>query len=129
MATRSTIAQEYSDGTVRQIYCHSDGYPEWNGQILDQHYADPSKLKQLIDLGDLSSLGQSPEENSFYCRDWGEKGPYIRHFKDVLDYAINAQTEEFNYLLNKHGVWLMATERQFETFRERHGLLALQDPI
>ena len=57
MATRSTIALEFADGTVQQVYCHWDGYLDHNGKILFQHYQDPFKLRDLIDLGDLSSLG------------------------------------------------------------------------
>lgn len=57
MATRSTIALEFADGTVGQVYCHWDGYLEHNGKILQSYYTDPFKLRNLIDQGDLSSLG------------------------------------------------------------------------
>lgn len=57
MATRSTIALEFADGTVQQVYCHWDGYLSNNGQILFHFYKDPFKLRDLIDRGDLSSLG------------------------------------------------------------------------
>ena len=59
MGTRSTIALEFADGTVEQVYCHWDGYLAHNGQILFQYYSDPFKLRDLIDLGDLSSLGRN----------------------------------------------------------------------
>ena len=59
MGTRSTIALEYADGTVDQIYCHWDGYLSNNGQILLQHYMDPFKVRELMDLGDISSLGRN----------------------------------------------------------------------
>ena len=56
MGTRSTIALEFADGTVEQVYCHWDGYLDHNGAILKEHYSNPFKLRELIDLGDLSSL-------------------------------------------------------------------------
>ena len=59
MGTRSTIALEFADGTVEQVYCHWDGYLENNGAILAEHYSDPFKLRDLIDMGDMSSLGTS----------------------------------------------------------------------
>jgi len=59
MGTRSTIALEFADGTVQQVYCHWDGYLAHNGQILFQYYSDPFKLCDLIDLGDISSLGRN----------------------------------------------------------------------
>ena len=58
MATRSTIALEFADGTVEQVYCHWDGYLSHNGQILLKHYSNPFILRDLIDLGDISSLGK-----------------------------------------------------------------------
>jgi hypothetical protein len=59
MGTRSTIALEFADGTVQQVYCHWDGYLAHNGQILLKHYSDPFVLRDLIDLGDISSLGRN----------------------------------------------------------------------
>ena len=58
MATRSTIALEFADGTVEQVYCHWDGYLAHNGQILLKHYSNPFILRDLIDMGDVSSLGK-----------------------------------------------------------------------
>jgi hypothetical protein len=66
MGTRSTIALEYADGTVEQVYCHWDGYLDHNGRILAEHYTDPFKLRDLIDQGHISSLG----------REIGEQHPF-----------------------------------------------------
>lgn len=59
MATRSTIAMEFPNGTVEQVYCHFDGYLDHNGRILAEHYTDPVKIAELIVLGDLSSLKEN----------------------------------------------------------------------
>lgn len=57
MSTRSLIGMVQHDGTVKFIYCHSDGYLSWNGVRLHQHYQDVLKVQQLIDLKDISTLG------------------------------------------------------------------------
>lgn len=57
MATRSTIALEFADGTVGQVYAHWDGYLSHNGKILLENYNDPFKLQKLVDFGGVSSLG------------------------------------------------------------------------
>ena len=57
MSTRSTIAKLNPDGTVTSIYCHFDGYPDGVGATLEEHYADSTKIDQLLALGDLSILG------------------------------------------------------------------------
>ena len=123
MGTRSTIALEFADGTVEQVYCHWDGYLEHNGKILFEHYSDPFKLRDLIDQGDMSSLGPnigfahpfsphgSKEDEAlyeaakeagactFYARDRGETGASSKKFKDFEDYVANHQYEEYEYIL------------------------------
>ena len=122
MGTRSTIALEFADGTVHQVYCHWDGYLSNNGQILQKHYIDPFKLRDLIDLGDLSSLGErigtqhpfekAPEgECTFYLRDRKEQGCKAKKFKDYADYVENHQYEEYEYILRQvdgKAVWFVA---------------------
>ena len=129
MGTRSTIALEYADGTVEQVYCHWDGYLAHNGQILLKHYSNPFILRDLIDLGDVSSLKSTigtkhafshfelrAEEvaeykvltenmTTFYGRDRGEDGVSAKKFKDYEDYVANHQYEEYDYILrNDNGV-------------------------
>ena len=133
MATRSTIALEFADGTVGQVYCHWDGYLSHNGAILQEHYLDPFKLQKLIDLGDVSSLGEEigvkhPFDApglfnddvyleykakygnmcKFYMRDRGEDNVNARYFKDFADYKANHQYEEFEYILRTDGVWYVS---------------------
>jgi hypothetical protein len=122
MGTRSTIALEFADGTVQQVYCHWDGYLDNNGVILLQHWSDPFKLRELIDLGDMSSLGErigtqhpfdkAPQgECTFYLRDRKEQGCGAKKFKDFADYKANHQYEEFEYILRACGdkaVWFVA---------------------
>lgn len=110
MATRSTIAMEYLDGTVRQVYCHWDGYLNHNGYILQEHYSNPVNLNKLIELGDLSTLGKDIgvkhkfdepvlDKCKFYGRDRGETGVEPKLFSSYKDYTENLQYEEYNYIL------------------------------
>jgi len=57
MSTNSTINIQNEDGTVDSIYCHWDGYLEFNGKILQEHYTSEAKVRELISNGDLSILG------------------------------------------------------------------------
>ena len=118
MATRSTIALEFADGSVGQVYCHWDGYLSHNGKILVEHYQDPFKLQKLIDLGDLSvlhaELGEKHDFNdydevncTFYGRDRGD-GVDARYFKNFDEYKANHQYEEFEYVLRTDGNWYVS---------------------
>jgi len=104
MATRSTIALEFEDGTIKQIYAHWDGYLEGNGEILLNHYKTPTDVAALIGMGDLSSLDTTLEATTFYARDRGETGVDARQFSDIEDYNRNGDSQEYNYIM-REGVW------------------------
>jgi hypothetical protein len=99
MATRSTIALEFADGTVQQIYCHHDGYLSYNGRILQESYSDPFKLRDLIELGSISSLAPTLESVFAYGRDRGDEDTEAGRFANFQDYKVNGQWEEYNYIL------------------------------
>jgi hypothetical protein len=58
MGTRSHIGKKLQDGTIKYIYCHWDGYLGHNGVILKEYYTNEAKIDALLELGDLSSLGE-----------------------------------------------------------------------
>jgi hypothetical protein len=105
MATRSTIALEYQDGTVRQIYCHWDGYLSNNGMILNESYRDFEKVKQLIDHGDMASLDNTIEKCHFYGRYFGESDVNAKVFENFHDYVNNHVYEEYEYIFCIDGKW------------------------
>jgi len=72
MATRSMIAFDNGD-EVYAIYCHWDGYIEGVGKTLFEHYTDIQKVEELMELGDLSVLGE----------EIGEKHPFTYHGTDT----------------------------------------------
>jgi hypothetical protein len=100
MGTRSTIALEFADGTVQQVYCHWDGYLAHNGQLLLKHYSDPFKLRDLIDLGGFSSLCDSVEETKQGAYTQRGEELSIEKYKDIEDYYKNVSGEEYDYILS-----------------------------
>lgn len=116
MATRSTIALEFADGTVQQIYCHWDGYLDGVGAELQAGYMDPFKLRDLIDAGDTSTIG-----TPYSLR--GEVCP-AREYKDADEYFDCCQQEEYDYILRNIGgvaTWFVrcyASEGVWLTFEE-----------
>lgn len=63
MSTRSLIGIKNSDGSINYIYCHHDGYLDWVGKKLVNHYNKIETVRQLLDLGDMSSIGNKPIPN------------------------------------------------------------------
>lgn len=101
MGTRSTIGivRGYHDTT--RIYCHWDGYMEWNGAILQKYYNTADKVEKLIALGNLSSLGPEikPDDphawdldnrDNRFCRTYTSRG-------EAWEQCDPTQREEFNY--------------------------------
>jgi hypothetical protein len=111
MGTRSTIALEFADGTVEQVYCHWDGYLDHNGKILAGHYINPFKLKELIALGGFSSLSETVEATAETAYTQRGEECRIDKFKDIQDYVDNHQYEEYDYILRQVGgkaVWFVS---------------------
>ena len=69
MSTRSRIGILQKDGSVKSIYCHWDGYPEGVGKTLQEHYKDRKEIEKLMELGDISSLGDHYDEE-ISTADW-----------------------------------------------------------
>ena len=59
MSTRSMIGK-LVEGRVRYIYCQYDGYLKAVGDTLLNSYADEEHLDKLLDLGNISRLGNHP---------------------------------------------------------------------
>jgi len=111
MATSSTIALEFADGSIGQVYCHWDGYIENNGRILQTNWTDPFQVRDLIDRGGMSQLGNTLDQCEFY-NDEGDLAQYFSNFRDYLE---QGQMEEYNYILRNidgKATWFVA--REFE---------------
>ena len=54
MGTRSRIGIQLKDNSVLSVYCHYDGYPSFNGRVLNEFYNTKEKVSDLINGGDMS---------------------------------------------------------------------------
>ena len=115
MGTRSFITIKHKDNTYSGVYCHWNGYPDWNGKILTKDYQARSKVVDLIDGGDMSCLKTNQtwdstldendnytntrEEQPLYYYERGETDDgtvYPKHFKthqQMYKYAKNCCCE------------------------------------
>ena len=128
MSTRSRIGVMHGD-KVKSIYCHNDGYLDYNGIFLQESY-DSAKANQLVALGDMSSLQHEigskhafsmtwiapgefqqkhehmPHWCTFYGRDRGEKGVEFKvahSFEEFLEQCDSCGAEY--YYIMRDGVW------------------------
>lgn len=77
MSTRSDIIVALKDGTFARVYCHSDGYPSYNGLCLQTFYNSYAKASALIRLGDLSSLGPRIKPNKGEAHSFDNRAPGV----------------------------------------------------
>ena len=121
MATRSTIAKLGKDGIIKAVYCHNDGYLEYNGKMLNEHYKDESKVYELLAHGDISSLNKNigvkidfmdyelrakNEQCRFYHRDRGEDLMFNEFESDIeyIEWAKESCNAEYIYMF-AFGAW------------------------
>lgn len=99
MSTRSYIViekkRESGEKFYEGVYCHSDGYPSHNGQILFDYYKDRAKVEKLISMGDLSFLDVriDPTEGSGHNFEYSEreKGVCVFYNRDRGETDVDAK--------------------------------------
>jgi len=122
MSTRSYIAKQVGDDKFRTIYCHSDGYLTHNGAMLLDHYSEPEKLDELLNLGDLSYLAPNvnpdPSKPHSFNYDERQDGVVLAYGRDRGEKDIEARdytkreltsTETwvaYIYVFNKDNQWV-----------------------
>jgi hypothetical protein len=120
MGTRSRIGLELSDGSILSIYSHWDGYPEFNGVKLVEHFNTKEKVQELIDLGDISCLWTNagwnnetlPETGPLPYSTRGEDCP-PRLDADLCEYLLPDNSEEYAYVF-RSGRWVCYNMHQFD---------------
>jgi len=117
MATRSRIGIQLPDNSILSVYCHWDGFPEFNGVKLKEHFNSYEKASELIDGGDISALWTNAgwdnetlsEVGPLYYSSRGEDLP-PRHDANIYDYL--ADGEEFAYVF-RNGEWVCYNRNEF----------------
>ena len=121
MATRARIGIELKNGSVLSVYHHWDGYPEWLGRILKEHYNTRQKVAELIDGGDMSSCWTNERWDSetkvqeygpqYYSQRGDDCPP--RHDADLCEYLLPDNSEEYAYVF-RNGEWVCYNMHQFD---------------
>ena len=97
MATRSRIGIQLKDDSIVSVYHHWDGYPEWLGKQLEEHYNSYQLASELIDGGDMSvCLNDEGEPSPQYYSQRGEDCP-PRVDATLGAYANKEAGEEYHY--------------------------------
>ena len=120
MATRSRIGVMLPDGTIKQVYCHWDGYVGGVGLKLIENYDSLDKANDLINLGDLSYVEcmlSTDEPHTFgnpakgvtvaYMRDRGEQNVEAKIVSmDEWMSVSYASPIDFYYLFSEGQWWV-----------------------
>ena len=120
MGTRSRIGIQLSDDSILSVYCHWDGYPEFNGVKLIEHFNSYDKASELIDGGDISALWTNVGWNNetldnlgplYYSTRGEDLAPRLD--SDLCEYLLPDGAEEYHYLFT-NGQWVCYNMHQFD---------------
>lgn len=108
MSTRSTIAIENENGTIKKVYCHYDGYLSHVGKVLANQYSDPALWRELcygpdirgFSLTDMNGVFfpeffNRPEDTPFWPTEYANYAEYVA--------SIDHLFHEYNYIMRKDG--------------------------
>jgi len=124
MSTRSRIGIQLADDSILSVYCHYDGYPEFNGVKLIENFKSYEKAAELIDGGDISCLWTNtgwnnevlPTTGALYYSSRGEDCP-PRIDANLGKYLAN--NEEYAYLF-VNGKWVCYNTQDWsDTYKQK----------
>lgn len=108
MSTNASVHVKGTDGKIRSIYIHWDGYVSGVGHTLRDHYNTQDAADDLIHMGDCSSLTETLEDSTFYHRDrnedWDDVQPGVA---DDLETSLDRNDQSYNYYF-ENGEWFYA---------------------
>lgn len=110
MSTRSIIKIVRENGTKESIYCHYDGYIEGVGVTLQLAYNTADRVNELMELGNLSSLGYylNPTDNT-HSFDTPQNDVCVAYHRDrgeSLEHCDEGGWEEYVYTFYESvGYW------------------------
>lgn len=108
MSTRSTIAIENENGTIKKVYCHFDGYISHVGKVLANQYSDPALWRELCYGKDIRGFDRTEIKGVFFAEryDRPEDTPFWpNEYANYAEYvaSIDHLFHEYNYLMRKNG--------------------------
>ena len=120
MSTRGRIGLELSDGSVLSTYNHFDSYPSFLGQKLVENFNTLDKVKELIDMGDISCLWTNVGWNQETLEETGPL-PYSSRGEDcpppvdpdLCEVLLPDGAEEYHYVF-RNGEWVCYNMNQFD---------------
>jgi hypothetical protein len=110
MATRCTYGILNSDGTVKSVSCHFDGYIKGVGRMLFENYNTETKVRELIQRGSVSTLGESLQSSFFNI----DRPKFINdHLDQESFWYFDHEYFDYHYLFNpKNNKWCYKIETQ-----------------
>lgn len=124
MSTHCLICKDNTPDKSKGIYCHSDGYIENVGFILQTFYNTPEKVDALLALGDISRLGYEIGDKMDFSKNMLDSEYYSEHENQCVSYhrdrgkdfhqfeyssidrMIDRAGETYNYVF-KNGSWMV----------------------
>tara|TARA_R100001015_G_C4528183_1_gene95330 strand:+ start:16 stop:429 length:414 start_codon:yes stop_codon:yes gene_type:complete len=121
MSTNARIGIELKDGSILSAYHHWDGYPQWLGKTLKEHFNTRDDVAELIDGGDMSVCwtddtwrdtdGKMGKKDSYGPQYYSERGD--RDVEPILNSNLIEYLEEdsvgyieYVYVFNQFNEWI-----------------------
>ena len=102
MATRARIGIIQDDLSVLSVYHHWDGYPEWLGVTLKEHYNTKEKVAKLIDGGNMSSCW-SDNLYDYEKQEWVKREPQPEYYGGEDERPLH--NVSFQRFLDEVSIW------------------------
>ena len=124
MAHRCSIGIKNKDGSITAIYCYGFGSVGGVGETLLSDYTNESKVRKLLNLGDIARLGVEPIDDNGKCYCWCYKkaDSEAKTFKTKRLWQKASWDSAYLYLFNPQKKnWYYSTYYdKIQRFKEAH---------
>lgn len=140
MSTPALVGIKQDHNLVTYITIHWDGYPEETGRKLLDHYNTKETVEKLMRMGELSRLGERPEEAPVkdpwrfeselalsgkgkdetgewfdllykYCKSYRSRGDADTGARTIRLSDLGSVAETYNYLWEEKNGWSMMNQK------------------
>lgn len=94
------------NGQLKSIFLFNSSKSKELSNYLRQNFKKKESVEELINLGDMNSLGKTIDSCRYFCRDCGDKWegctPYVEEANELIDIDTNASPIDRYFIFHKN---------------------------
>lgn len=113
MATKARIGLLTKNHTAQTIEVAYEGYPEYTGELLKNHFKSAKAIRELLQKGDIIQLEESLE--AIKHDDLQGQAQTHRFFGSLIDLSNQSLVDYSYFFIEADQTWVMVSGKEMTT--------------